>query len=148
MRARRASKVVALAAALTLPLFVGCGDDEEPTNGNGDTIVGIWAATSLTVVGQPQWGDGVQDDGLVITISFNSSGGYSISVGNEDPADPWICDDTASCTYTGSYTTSGNTLVFDEGTTDEESATYSLSGNTLTITFQVASPYQFVLQRT
>ena len=148
MRAHVASHIAALAVALTLPVFVGCGDDEEPTNGNGGTIVGNWVATSLTVVGEPLWGDGVQDDGLTIRFSFTDNGQYTITVSDDYPDDPWICDATASCTFTGTYSTSGNTVTFDEGTTDEETATYSLSGNTLTITFQVASPYRFVFQRT
>lgn len=137
---------VALAVA-TVPLVPGCGDDEPagPT-----TIVGSWAAASLTAPSQPQWGDAIQDDGLSVSIAFSANGTYSFTVANDDPADPWICPNQASCSWTGAYSTSGNTMVFDQGTVDEASATYSLSGNNLTITFaataQIVNPYRIVLQ--
>lgn len=151
MKALRVSRLVALTLAVGVVLLIsGCGDDE-PTGGNGDTLFGSWIATSLTAPSQPGWGDGVVDDGLSISMTFNDTGSYSGSASNDDPADPWICENTASCAWSGSYSTSGNTVVFDEGTPDELSATYSISGNTLTLTFSATAgntdPYRYVLRR-
>lgn len=151
MRTRRGSRPVALAAVLALPLAVGCGGDNGPTGTNSNTIVGTWVATSLTAPTQPQWGDAITDDGLSIRFTFSSSGGYSLTVGGDYPADPWICNNTASCTITGSYSTSGNTVLFDEGTQDEHPATYSISGSTLTLTFAaipgIPDPYRYVFRK-
>ena len=137
MNRHRLGRLYVLSLALvTLPLLVGCGDDDEVTNGNGDgnPLVGTWVATSFTIVGQPAEGDAVVDDGLQFSINFNSSGEYAILINNDDPADPWVCDGTAFCEYFGTYRVSGNTFILDEGTTDEATATFSISGNTLTAT--------------
>lgn len=155
MRAQ-ASKAVVLAVILALPLLAGCGDDDGPTgtNGNTNTIIGSWIATSLTAPSQPQWGDAIKDDGMSVTVSFTQGGAYSITASGDDPADPWVCLDpnAASCSYSGNYSSKGNnSLVFDEGTPSELSATYSFSSNSLTVTFAAAdwlpNPYRYVLQR-
>jgi predicted ribosomally synthesized peptide with nif11-like leader len=127
------SRAVALAVVLTASLGLACGDD--PTGPTPTTIVGSWVATSLTAPSQPQWGDGVADDGLSIGMTFGQGGSYTLDVSDDDPADPWLCPGAASCSYSGSYTTSGNTVVFDGGTADEASATYTLSGGRLTIVY-------------
>jgi hypothetical protein len=62
-----------------------------------------------------------------------------------------MCPGTASCSYSGSYTTAGSTLTLDAGAADESSATYSFSGNRLTLAFQATAanptPYTFVLRQ-
>jgi hypothetical protein len=126
----------------------GCGD--EPTN-TPTSIVGSWVATNLTAPGEPQWGDAVADDGLSVTMTFTAGGSYTFDIGDDDPADPWMCPGTASCSYSGSYQTAGSTLTLDAGTADESSATYTFSGNRLTIAFQATAasptPYTFVLRQ-
>ena len=138
MRTLRGSKLLALTVALTLPLFAGCGGNDEPTNGNGNgadnPLLGTWIATSITIVGDPQAGDAVVDDGLQFSINFSNDGEYAILVNNDNPADPWVCEDTAFCEYWGTYRISGNTLILDEGSTDEATGTFSVSGDTLTVT--------------
>lgn len=153
MRAQRGSSLLALSVILTFALYLGCGDDDDGNGPNGNTIVGSWTATSLTAPTQPVWGDGVVDDGLSVRITFNANSSYSWTVANDDPADPWICFDppAASCNWTGTYSTSGNNIVFDQGTADEISGTYSISGNQMTMTFpvtaQIPDPYRYVLQK-
>ncbi|MEJ2218654.1 MAG: hypothetical protein P8099_18865 [Gemmatimonadota bacterium] len=144
MRMPLGSKLVTMAVVLTTAQLLGCKDNTGPDN--PDTIVGSWTATSLTAPSRPDWGDAITGDGLSLGMTFNASGGYGLSAANDDPADPWICWNTASCSYSGTYSTSGNTMLFDEGTADEATATYSLSGGTLTITYQsaagVTDPYK------
>jgi len=139
MRTPRGSRLLALSVALTLPLFVGCGGDDEthdPVPGGGENpLLGTWFATSITIVGQPAAGDAVVDDGLQFSINFNAIGEYAVLVNNDDPADPWACEDTAFCEWWGLYTISGNSLTLDEGTADEVTATFDVSGDTLTATF-------------
>ena len=79
---------------------------------------------------------------------FNASGNYFIAVSNDWPSDPWICDGTSSCAWQGIYSISGNTLVFDPATSDETSASYTLSGDRVTITFtDMTDPYRMVFER-
>jgi hypothetical protein len=144
-----------LAVAFT-PLAAGCGGEEptgakQATDTGQNTIVGSWTATSLTAPSQPGWGDAVVDDGLLVRLTFDESSRYWFSVSNDDPADPWLCDNAASCAWRGTYSTSGDTVVFDEGAGDERSADYSMSGDTLTLTFEATAtltdPYKYVLRR-
>jgi len=150
MRAQRESKLMALAVVLTTSLLVACGSNNgpEPTV---TTIVGSWNATSLIAPTRPDWGDAITDDGLKVGLTFNDSGGYTMSVTNDYVPDPWICTGTASCSFSGAYSLSGSTIMFDEGTADENAAAYSLSGSTLTITFaattQITDPYKIVLHK-
>ncbi len=76
MRTLRGSKLLALTVALTLPLFAGCGGDDDTTHdpvpgGGANPLLGTWFATSITIVGQPAAGDAVVDDGLQFSINFN-----------------------------------------------------------------------------
>ena len=154
MRPIQLSRLVAPTLAVAaMQLTTGCGSDDptDPNDNNGNTIVASWTATSLTAPSQPQWGDGVVDDGLSVIITFNANGTHSWSVSTDFPADTWICHNTASCSWTGTYSVTGNTILWDEGTADEASATYSISGSTLTMTFaasaQVNDPYRYVMRK-
>lgn len=138
MRMPLGSKLVAMAVVLTTVQLLGCGKDN-PDPVTPETIVGNWTATSLIAPSRPDWGDAISGDGLSVGMTFNSSGGYSLSAANDDPADPWICWNTASCSYSGTYDIAGSTITFDIGTADEATATYSLSSGTLVITYQSAA---------
>jgi hypothetical protein len=132
---------VALSVALVALPLVGCGDDETTNgNGNGDpALLGTWIATSITIVGQPGAGDLVVDDELNFSINFNSLGEYAILVTNDDPADPWICENTATCEFDGTYRVSGSTLILDESTSDETTAVFSISDNIMTATLDATA---------
>lgn len=140
----------ALAVALMALAYAACGDDSSGTGPTPTTVVGSWVATSLTAPSQPQWGDAVSDDGLSVSLTLTAAGGYTLSASGDDPADPWVCPGAASCSFSGTYSTSGNTMVFDEGTASESSATYTLSSGTLTITYGtnavITDPYRIVLK--
>ena len=140
----------ALAVGLMAFAYLACGENpNDPTKVTPTTVVGNWVATSLVAPTQPGWGDAVKDDGLSVHLTVTSSN-YSLSVSGDFPADPWICAGTASCSFSGTYTTSGNTITFDQGTANETSATYAFSPGAMTITYaanaQVANPYKMVLQ--
>jgi hypothetical protein len=127
-------------------LLVGCGDDEAPHNpvpgGGENPLLGTWWALSITVVGDPGAGDAVVDEGLEFSINFNNFGEYAILVNNDDPVDPWVCEDTATCDWWGYYTIRGTSLIFDEGTEDETTTTFQVASDTLTVndgTFRIVA---------
>ncbi len=150
MRALHVRRLLALTVVLTLPLFVSCGDDETPHNpvpgGGENLLLGTWWALSVTIVGQPAAGDAVVDDGLEFSINFNDIGEYAVLVNNDDPADPWMCEDTATCEWWGLYTIRDNTVTFDEGTTDEMAATFAVANDTLTAT--IDGRFRLVAEKT
>jgi hypothetical protein len=117
-------------AFASLPLLVGCGDDEPTGNGNGDpsALIGSWTA----LVFEFQGVDFIGEFGLSLTFTFNDSGGYSITVDGDE--DQLLCEFGTSCTITGSYTATGSTVTFDSGTSDEATFNYTISGDTLTVT--------------
>ena len=152
MRTASRSIRAALVVGLIALVYPACGDNPNnvTTKDTPTTVVGNWVATSLIAPSQPQWGDAIKDDNLVLHLTLTSGGGYTLSVSNDFPADPWICSGSATCTLSGTYTTSGNTITFDAGTANETSATYAFSPGAVTITYaanaQVANPYKMVLQ--
>lgn len=148
MPAAPRSMRAALAVALAAFVFAACGDSA--TGPTPTTVVGSWVATSLTAPTQPAWGDAVKDDGVSVNLTLTSSGTYTLSASGDDPTDPWVCTNTASCSYDGAYTTSGNTITWDQGTTSEATATYAFSPGTMTINYAanavITDPYTIVLQ--
>jgi Lipocalin-like domain len=147
MRTGLRSMRAALAVALMVLVYQACGGTTDPTP---TSLVGSWVATSLTAPSQPQWGDAVTNDGLSVHLAFTSGGSYTYSVSGDNPSDSWMCDGSASCTYSGTYTTSGSTITFNQGTASEYSATYAFSPGTMTITevanVQIQDPYRIVLR--
>ena len=127
MNVQRALRLAASTVALvTLPLVVGCGDDDGTgTNGNG--LVGSWRATSILI-------DDVEilvGTSLSITMTFRSDGTTSQSVSGD--TDHWFCDTTTSCTENNTYThTSTTVTICDPGC--DEPFIYTISGDTLTMT--------------
>ncbi len=148
MRTGPRSMRAALAVALGAFVYAACGDSS--TSPTPTTVVGNWVATSLTAPTQPSWGDAVKDDGVSLNLALTSGGSYTLSASGDDPTDPWVCTTTASCSYSGTYTTSGNTITWDQGTTSEATATYSFSAGAMTITYAanavITDPYKMVLK--
>lgn len=148
MTAGPRSMRAALAVALVAFVFTACGDSA--TGPTPTTVVGNWAVTSLTAPTQPSWGDAVKDDGMSINLTLTSGGSYTLTASGDDPTDPWVCSATASCSYSGTYATSGNTITWDQGTASEASATYTFSPGGMTITYAASAlltdPYKLVLQ--
>ncbi len=116
-----------IVAMMVLPFLAACGDDDGPTDGNVSALVGTWSALSFTADGED-----LIDAGYTISFSFNSGGGYSISVAGD--LDQIFCDSGTSCTITGTYSSTGSTITFDPGDVDSVVASYSISGDTMTMT--------------
>ena len=106
--------ILAVGAGVVLGI-VGCSDDDDDDGGGGNPLVGTWKATSFN--GQ------ALDDSISVVVTLRSDGTASstYSLGG------------ATETLNGTWNTDGGTLnVTTDGET--ESAAYSVSGDTLTIT--------------
>jgi len=149
MQAGLRSMRAAVAVALVAFVFAACGDSAG-TGPTPTTVVGNWNVTSLTAPTQPSWGDAVKDDGMSISLALTSGGSYTLTASGDDPTDPWVCTNTASCSYTGTYSTSGNTITWDQGTASEATATFSFSAGSMTINYAanavITDPYKLILQ--
>ncbi|MGD8869647.1 MAG: lipocalin family protein [Gemmatimonadales bacterium] len=141
----RASKQAAILvlALIALPLLAGCGDDGGPATSDTSALVGTWEATSFTIAGL---GDILDGTNVAITLVFTQDT-YSLQVSGDDLGT--LCGTETTCTESGSYTRSGNTLTFDPGTQNEIDFALSLSGDTLTMNGSIdASSVMITAQRT
>jgi hypothetical protein len=121
----RVTRLAALTAALvTLPLVVGCGDDDG-TGTSASGLFGTWRVTSFMI-------DDVEvlaGTDLSFTLTLRSNGTFTASVSGDN--DHMFCDATTSCTESGTYQHTSTTFTFCDPGCDE-AGTYTISGDTLT----------------
>lgn len=144
-------RILAVGAGLMVAVAAGCGGDGEPALTSapaGHPILGTWVATSVTVVGAPAQGDAVTDLGLNFSFHFSQEGEYSYLATNDDPNDSWICEGTAFCEDWGTYRIDGSSIILDEGTPDEITYSFTISGNTLTMTDMAGGGYRIEAEQT
>jgi hypothetical protein len=140
MRALRAVRLAVLGSAIgLLPLVSACSSDD--SNGPAaDPIVGTWHATSFDVGGED-----VIAAGMVMTLTVNSDGTYSLFFNNDLIGS---CNGTSSCTQTGDYSKTSSQLTFDAGTADETTLNYAISGNSMTLTGTIdGTPVTLILHK-
>jgi hypothetical protein len=133
MNVQRAVRLAASTVALvTLPLVVGCGDDDG-TGTNGNELFGTWSVTSMLI-------DDVEvfaGTGASATLTLRSNGTYSSSVSGD--TDHLFCEGTTSCSEDGTYIHTSSTFLFcDPGCDPQDTADYTVSGDTLT--FHLVDP--------
>lgn len=116
----RRSALVVIAALI--PVAVACSDGFEPPAG----LAGTWNATSLIVDG-----DDYVAEGMTLRFTFSDNGDYSYTV-TGDLLD--FCDAGGpNCSDGGDYTATSSQLTFDPGSTDEETFSWTIAGDTLTV---------------
>ncbi len=107
MNVQRAVRLAASTVALvTLPLVVGCGDDDA-TGTNGSGLFGSWRATSITI-------DDVEvlaGTSLSVTTTLRADGTYSQSVSGD--TDHLLCEGTTTCTQTARLSSQGQNSCRD-----------------------------------
>ncbi|HUG40164.1 MAG TPA: hypothetical protein VMM12_06760 [Longimicrobiales bacterium] len=129
MRMRSAVPSLLLAVLVQLPLAAGCSDDSAGPNGDDETLVGTWTATSLIA---PIIGDLVAA-GLDLELTL-SAGGTATAVIAGDDLHAFCVDPATACTITGDYTSTSSTITLDLGDDDESTFTYQIQGSTMTWT--------------
>ncbi len=115
--------IVALAIVAVTP---GCDDDNGELTGPAAELVGSWTATSFVVGGID-----LVAGGLSVTFNLADDGTYSSTVSGD--AVGVFCDQAANCTESGNFEATSSSITFDPGTEDEITLSYSIDGDTLTV---------------
>ncbi|MEO0505785.1 MAG: lipocalin family protein [Bacteroidota bacterium] len=115
-------------------LLSSCGNDDGPVNDTN--IIGVWQLSEITIDGEE---DEVSDCTYQDTVEFKSDNTYIETVHfTTAPNDPTcVTDEDSSDTGTWSIPSPGRlSVTFTFGEDDfTQVANYSISGNTLSITF-------------
>lgn len=118
------TKLSTLFLGICILLFLGCSDDEEDFL---TPLVGTWETSLITTSGCSDPGDNgtlTCTGGPCIEVTINSNGTYSFQNNIDQTSE------------TGTVTVTATTInLCETGATDCEGETYSLAGNTLTISF-------------
>lgn len=120
-RFRRSATLFALAAVLTA--VTACDDDDPVDEGDDETIVGTWQATSFVALGTD-----FIDEGMTLTVTFTEAGTYSADVTGDQVG---ICGTETDCTREGTYTATETSVTIDPGEEDEITVQYTISGSTM-----------------
>jgi hypothetical protein len=130
-----------LVSTCMLALFAACSDDDEPAGPAGDPLLATWNATSLTAAGFPNF----IALGMSMSLTFSSGGTFTIAIANDAAG---FCDGAASCSQTGTYTSTATTLTIDPSDSDPTTFNYSISGAVLTMTGDIdGTAATFVFQK-
>ncbi len=134
LRAIRRSAVFVFAALI--PAVVACSDGFEPPAG----LVGTWNATSIVAGGVDY-----QAEGMTLSFTFFDDGEYSLTVTGDLLE---FCDAGTDCSDGGDFTTTASQITFDPGTTDEETLSWTIAGDMLTVSGTIdGSAISFTFQR-
>jgi hypothetical protein len=146
MKMKRTQRILSIISILSLAVFANCGGDDASTPAQKTELgklSGTWTVSSVTD------DDGARTDfsGMTLTLSgtFNSStpdGPYNYAVAKPSPfpiPSPWPKPGETDGEWEfSSISSSGGQVLRDPGTADQVAMTYTLSGNTLTLIFNVS----------
>lgn len=130
MRTDRVRSIAALSGVLfVLGLATACSSSSDSsTNPTVDPLIGTWHVTSYTA---PIVGDVIQQ-GMTVTVTIAEDNSYSLAITGDQVG---ACTAPAtSCSQSGTWSTSGNTITLTQSSTDVTSFTYAISGSTMTWT--------------
>ena len=114
---------------LALLALAACSDDDGGTGPAASALHGTWNSTSLVANGMD-----AANLGMAMSFTFNSNDTYSFSV-TQDELD--LCGGATDCSDSGTYSATGTTLTFDPGSSDATTLSWSVSGDTLSVTGMV-----------
>lgn len=134
----RVRRVTALFLGLSaIALLSACGgdggnNDNNPVGGgSGSGLAGTWTAQSFSVDGTDLTPQGV---GIVLTFTEST---YTLDVSGDTNGIFCTPPDT-SCSNGGAISTTATTVTIDPGTAQELTLSYTVNGNTLTLTGDIA----------
>lgn len=139
------ARIEGLAVLLLLPvLLLGaeCNGDSTDVEITAD-FVGNWNATSFVIDGEELIVPGGQ---FYLSVGFFGDGSYQLIAGGDDMS--IVCDGVTSCVDSGDFSFGGTVITLDPGTVDESTFTYSIDGDTLTLSGDTAfGPFTAVFER-
>jgi hypothetical protein len=118
-------KASSLGVALLVAVAVGCSDSTGPASPSD--FVGDWLASSyvLTSIENTSLSADLIEFGMTLSITFTETTYSGTSTFPDEAAE----------SFSGTYTIEGNQLILNEvGELEPDTMTYTLSGNTLTMT--------------
>jgi hypothetical protein len=113
---------------LAVLLAAGCSSDGGTDVDINADFIGNWITTSFVLEGVELM---TPPSSFYVSVGFFSDGSYQLIAGGDD--DGVICVGSTSCVESGDFSYTGTVIRLDPGTADEFSFTYSVTGNTLTI---------------
>ncbi|MEM8765306.1 MAG: lipocalin family protein [Bacteroidota bacterium] len=133
---------------ILMTILSSCGNDDGPVNDTN--IIGVWQLSEITIDGEVD--DEISDCTFEDTLEFKSDNTYvEMAYASPAPNDPnCVLDEDSSDTGTWSIPSAGRlSVTFTFGEDDfTQIADYSISGNTLSISFDVnGSDYTTIYTR-
>ncbi len=120
-------KASSLGVALLVAVAVGCSDSTDSTGpASPSDFVGDWLASSYVVtnIANTSQTEDLTALGMTLSITFTETDYSGTAAFPGEPTE----------TFSGTYTIDGNQLILNEtGQLDPETMTYTLSGNTMTL---------------
>lgn len=118
---------IARLTVLLVPLAMACATEPEEDPVIDAPFLGNWDASSFVVNGE----EFIVPGQSFVIFGFFSDGSYGFSVGGDDDGD--ICDVPPTCLDDGDFDYTSTVIILDPGTADELRLSYTVSGNTLTV---------------
>ena len=119
----RSWKPLALAALFSLA--AACSDSET-TGPDAGQLVGTWNVTSFQA-----FGIDVIQEGMTMKLTLTAGKTYTMVITDDFFGS---CESAASCTESGSYSSTSTRITMDPNTEDEVTFNYSINGTTMTFT--------------
>ena len=117
-----------LMPSLALLLFSARGDDD-PTGPGVDSIVGVWKAVTNTV----SYGSLTSPDSTHVT-TFGTDMQFTITINDDNTWSSLVVLLGETQNDSGTWSVSGNTVTIQTPDEPDSTSDYSTSGNTLTLT--------------
>jgi len=118
-----------LTLSLSVAVFSGCSDDDNPASAGSDSLIGVWKATTSTI----SYGSESNPDS---TDSFSFTAGlveFTLTLKDDNTWTAVFTIFGLADNSSGTWAVSGNTLTVKETGESDDTFEYSISGNNLTL---------------
>lgn len=114
---------------LTVAVFSGCSDDDNPASAGSDSLIGVWKATTSTI----SYGSESSPDSV---DSFPFTAGtieFTLTLKDDNTWTAVFVFLGESESSSGTWSVSGTTITVNEPGEETDTFEYSISGNNLTL---------------